>query len=67
MPYNLKEFPYPLRVGCDVRSCNDLPAMFNDLDQQIDFIMVDVGHALNFRDENTIQTRDIALSRPGKF
>merc|ERR1712166_843222 len=38
--------------------------MFNDLDQQIDFIMVDVGHALNFRDETTIQTRDIALSRP---
>ena len=33
---------------------------------EIDFAMIDICNSQNFRDEKTIQTRDIALTRPGK-
>jgi len=66
MPYSIKDFPYPMKVGLDLRMCNDLPALFNDIDHNIDFLMVDVCQKLNFRDQNTLESRDIALSRPGK-
>jgi len=64
MPHNIKDFPYPLRVGADIRSCNNLPVLFNEIDPKIDFLMVNNCHALNFRDQNTVESRDIALTRP---
>lgn len=35
--------------------------------REIDFAMIDICNAQNFRDEKTISSRDIALTRPGKF
>ena len=67
MPYQTKEFPYSLRIGVDIRMCNNLPSLFNAIDHNIDFLMVDTCHAMNFRDHSTNETRDIALSRPGKY
>ena len=66
MPYERKEFPYPLKVGADVRSVQNLQQLSDDLYSGIDFVMIDVCNALNFRDEKTITSRDIALTRPGK-
>lgn len=66
MPLESQNFPYTLRLGLDVRSCMNLSQFCNDLDQIFDFAMVDVCHALNFRDQKTIQSRDIALTRSGK-
>lgn len=66
MPYERKEFPYPLKVGADVRSVQNLQQLSDDLYSGIDFVMIDVCNALNFRDEKTLISRDIALTRPGK-
>lgn len=66
MPYERKDFPYPLRVGADIRSVQNLQQVSNDIYSGIDFVMIDVCNALNFRDEKTIVSRDIALTRPGK-
>lgn len=66
MPYERKEFPYPLKVGADIRSVQNLQVLSDDLFHGIDFCMIDCCNALNFRDEKTIASRDIALSRPGK-
>lgn len=66
MPYERKEFPYPLRVGADIRTVSDLKQLTRDMFSEIDFAMVDICNAHNFRDEKTISTRDIALTRPGK-
>ena len=63
MPYENKKFPYPLRIGVDLRSIQNLKQQINDLDMSFDFAMVDACHARNFRDEKTIETRDIALTR----
>ena len=67
MPYERKEFPYPLRVGADVRSCTSLQQLSDDLHQEIDFVLIDICNQHNFKDERTILTRDVALTRPGKF
>jgi len=37
-----------------------------DMFHDIDFAMIDICNAQNFRDEKTISSRDIALTRPGK-
>ena len=56
-----------MRIGLDIRSCMNLTQYCNELDMNYDFLMVDVCHAMNFRDEKTIQSRDIALTRSGKY
>ena len=66
MPFECKTFPYAMRMGLDIRSCMNLSQYCNELDMNYDFLMVDVCHALNFRDERTIASRDIALTRSGK-
>jgi len=65
MPYERKEFPYNLKVGADMKSVANLLQLTKDLCPSIDFMMIDVCNALNFRDERTILSRDIALTRPG--
>ena len=67
MPFEHKNFPYAMRVGLDLRSCLNLTQLCNELDMNFDFLMVDVCHAQNFRDPRTIETRDIALTRSGKY
>ena len=67
MPFECKTFPYSMRIGLDIRSCMNLTQYCNELDMNYDFLMVDVCHAMNFRDEKTIQSRDIALTRSGKY
>jgi len=42
MPYERKEFPYPLRVGADIRAVSDIKQLTQDLYTEIDFIMVDI-------------------------
>ena len=66
MPFECAKFPYSMRMGLDIRSCMNLTQYCNELDMNYDFLMIDVCHAQNFRDEKTIQTRDIALTRSGK-
>ena len=66
MPYNLKEIPYPFRCGVDYRNVPNLHQLINDLDMQYDFALVNVCNLQNFRDQNTMTTRDIALTRSGK-
>ena len=66
MPFERKEFPYPLKVGVDIKTVANLKQVFKDQHSGIDFLMIDVCDALNFRDEKTIISRDIALTRPGK-
>ena len=66
MPFENKKYPYKMRVGLDLRSCMNLTQYCNELDINFDFLMIDVCHALNFRDEKTIASRDIALTRSGK-
>lgn len=66
MPFENKKYPYKMRVGLDLRSCMNLTQYCNELDMNFDFLMIDVCHALNFRDEKTIASRDIALTRSGK-
>ena len=67
MPFESKNYPYSMRMGLDIRSCMNLAQYCNELDMNYDFLMVDVCHAMNFRDERTIATRDIALTRSGRF
>lgn len=55
-----------MRMGLDIRSCMNLTQFCNELDMNFDFLMIDASHALNFRDERTIHSRDIALTRSGK-
>jgi len=66
MPYERKEFPYPLKVGADIRSVSNLQQLTKDMFHDIDFAMIDICNAQNFRDEKTTSSRDIALTRPGK-
>ncbi len=66
MPYTVKEFPYSLRIGRDVNAVSSLQATIADQENDFDFILVDVCHALNFRNQKTIESRDIALTRAGK-
>ena len=54
MPFEHKTFPYPMRMGLDIRSCMNLSQYCNELDMNFDFLMVDTAHALNFRDHRTI-------------
>ena len=65
MGFKVKDFPYELRVGRDINSVSNLAATIADQEDNFDFIMVDVCHALNFRTHKTIETRDIALTRSG--
>ena len=67
MPYERKEFPYPLKVGADMRTVSDLNQLTKDMFREIDFAMIDICNAHNFRDEKTTSSRDIALTRPGKL
>ena len=66
MPFEHKSYPYALRTGLDIRSCQNLNQFCNELDINFDFLMIDACHVLNFRDEHTIVSRDIALTRSGK-
>ena len=66
MPFTVKEFPYSLRVGRDINAVSSLQATIADQENDFDFILVDVCHALNFRNHKTIESRDIALTRAGK-
>ena len=66
MPFERKEFPYTLKVGADVRSCPSVQQIADDMHREIDFVMIDTCNSLNFRDEKTIMSRQIALTRPGK-
>jgi len=63
MPFKRKEFPYAFYCGVDYRSACNLNQASMDLSQDLDFMMVDLCHALNFRDEKTIESREIALTR----
>ena len=54
MPFEHKNFPYAMRMGLDLRSCQNLTQYCNELDANFDFLMIDVCHALNFRDAKTI-------------
>ena len=67
MPFQTKKFPYALSVGVDLKSVSDLPDMLEQLPLSFDFAQIDVCNMANFRDEKTIATRDIALTRSGKF
>lgn len=66
MGYRTKEFPYELRIGRDINCVSSLQGTIQDQENDFDFIMVDVCHAMNFRNHKTIDTRDIALTRAGK-
>jgi len=50
MPYKLKEFPYPLRVGLDFKSVSDLHLAFESMPNSFDFMMFDICNQANFRD-----------------
>lgn len=65
MGFKTKEFPYQLKVGRDINSVNNLAQLLKDQQDYFDFIMIDICHQLNFRTEETIQSRDIALTRSG--
>ena len=67
MPYEKQGIPYPLRIGINTKYVPNLHVLINDLDMNYDFAMIDVCNAHNFRDQNTIGTRDIALTRSGKL
>ena len=68
MPHENKKYPYKLRLGMDASNVTNLHTFINDnLDMAFDFAMVDMCHQMNFRDEKTIQSRDIALTRSGKL
>ena len=51
----------------DVRCVANLKQLCDDIYSGIDFMMIDICNAVNFRDQKTIHSRDIALTRPGKF
>jgi hypothetical protein len=65
MGFKIKEFPYELRVGRDINTVSSLSATIADQENDFDFIIVDVCHAMNFRNHKTISSRDIALTRSG--
>jgi hypothetical protein len=67
MGFKVKDFPYELRVGRDISAVSSLAATVADQENDFDFIMVDVCHAMNYRNQKTIETRDIALTRAGKL
>lgn len=67
MGFKIKEFPYELRVGRDINAVSSLAVTIQDQENDFDFILVDVFHALNFRTHKTIESRDIALTRAGIF
>ncbi len=49
MGYKIKDFPYEMRVGRDITAVSSLAATINDQENDFDFILVDVCHAMNFR------------------
>lgn len=49
MGFKVKDFPYELRVGRDISAVSSLAATVADQENDFDFIMVDVCHAMNFR------------------
>ena len=65
MGYKLKEIPYELKVGRDLKSVSSLHTTCMDQESQFDFILIDICHAMNFRTPESIVSRDIALSRSG--
>ena len=66
MPYDKQGIPYTLRIGIDTRNVPNLHQLISNLDMNYDFAMVNVCNVHNFRDQNTMTTRDIALTRSGK-
>lgn len=66
MGFKTKEFPYELKVGRDINTVSNLNQTIKEQQEYFDFIMIDVCHAMNFRTESTLQTRDIAITRSGK-
>ena len=66
MGYKIKDFPYELRVGRDINAVSSLAGTILDQENDFDFILVDVCNAMNFRNQKTIESRDIALTRSGK-
>ena len=49
MGYRVKEFPYELRFGRDINTISSLAATIQDQENDFDFILVDICHAMNYR------------------
>lgn len=67
MGFKTKDFPYELKVGRDLDAVSNLQQAIKDQEEEFDFVMVDLCHALNFRTHKTIESRDIALTRAGNI
>lgn len=67
MGFKIKELPYELKVGRDLTAVSSLAQAVKEQQDQFDFVLVDACHALNFRSEVSLQTRDIALTRAGRY
>lgn len=66
MGYKFKDIPYELRIGRDINSVPNLQTTIKDQENSFDFIQIGICNKHNFRTAETIQSRDIALTRPGK-
>jgi len=62
--YKVDGIPYELRLGMNVPVCPPtLKVAVQDLCHNYDFVILDLFHKMNFRDENTIMSRQIAHTR----
>ena len=63
--YQIDGIPYELKLGIDLPVCPaNLKTTCQELNRSYGFALVDLFHKNNFRDENTMKTRQIALTRP---
>jgi len=65
MGFKTKEIPYEMRVGRDINTVSNLNQTIKEQRDYFDFILIDICHAMNFRTDSTLQSRDIAITRSG--
>ena len=65
MVFKTTEIPYEMKVGREVRSVNNLKQSLKDQENAFDFVILDIVHCKNFRTDETMSSRDIAITRPG--
>ena len=67
MGFRVKEIPYGMKVGRDLKSVSNLVQTCKEQEQDFDFALVDIFHSNNYRTEHTINSRDIAMTRSGRY
>ena len=62
--HRVENIPYDLKLGMNVPTCPpNLKQSVIDLHHDYDFVLMNLYHSNNFRNEETIQNRTIAQTR----